>query len=246
MHMSIQNELLDEIMDKVTEKAMSSLKDTLSRTLDQEIAKALGRALLDTEFYRTLNEELRNGLGCVYKEILSAKSENSSPTQEHAHGDPRELFLEASDQLDQILRTTEQATVDIMDILERHLEVLPETERIIAGLIERHGKDERLQGLAETTSALQQDLMSIMTILSFQDLTGQRIKRIVEALRKVEGIVLDLVLSTGLVLKAREEEPDRELSELREESRKKIMTLRGPQGGVSQSDVDDLLANLGL
>jgi chemotaxis protein CheZ len=88
--------------------------------------------------------------------------------------------------------------------------------------------------------------MSIMTILSFQDLTGQRIKRIVEALRKVEGIVLDLVLSTGLVLKAREEEPDRELSELREESRKKIMTLRGPQGGVSQSDVDDLLANLGL
>jgi chemotaxis protein CheZ len=244
--MRTQDELLDEIMDKVAEKAMASLKETLTRTLDQEIARALGRALMDTEFYRTLNEELRSGLGCVYKEILSAKSESPSAAPDPAPGDPRELFLEASDQLDQILRTTEQATVEIMDILERHLDVLPDTERVIAGLIERHGSDERLQGLAERTAMLQQDLMSIMTILSFQDLTGQRIKRIVEALRKVEGIVLDLVLSTGLVLKAREEEPERELSELREESRKKIMTLRGPQGGVSQTDVDDLLANLGL
>ena len=85
-----------------------------------------------------------------------------------------------------------------------------------------------------------------MTTLSFQDLTGQRIKRIIEAIKKVEQIVLDLYLSTGIQLKAREEAPDRDISDLEAEAKQKVSELKGPQTKIKQGDVDDLLAQLGL
>jgi chemotaxis protein CheZ len=242
-----QDKLLDELMDRIAEKALGSLKDSLTSTLDQEITKNLSRALMDSEFYRTLSEELRSGLGTVYREINSARKESSgSPSPKPQHEDTSKLFMEASDQLDQILRSTEQATVEIMDIVEQHLDSASEIERAIARVIEKHGQDPDLQMLALRFGGMQQDLMSIMTTLSFQDLTGQRIKRIVDALKRVEAIVLELFLSTGLVLRARAEEPEKDLTEIREQSRQKVSTLHGPQADASQGDVDDLLASLGL
>jgi chemotaxis protein CheZ len=245
--MNKKDEFLDELMERISEKALESLKDSLTRTLDQEITKSLSRALMDNEFYRTLSEDLRSGLGSVYKEINSARKESSEPTTlEPEHEDTSRLLLEASDQLDQILRTTEQATVDIMDVVERHLEGAPEVERALDRLLEKHGQDPDLLVISRQLGGLQQDLMSIMTTLSFQDITGQRIKRIVVALKRVEAIVLELFLSTGLVLKARAEEPEKGIEELREESRQKVSTLHGPQTDASQRDVDDLLSSLGL
>jgi chemotaxis protein CheZ len=242
-----QDKLLDELMDRIAEKALGSLKDSLTSTLDQEITKNLSRALMDSEFYRTLSEELRSGLGTVYREINSARKESSgSPAPQPQHEDTSKLFMEASDQLDQILRSTEQATVEIMDIVEQHLDSASEIERAIARVIDKHGQDPDLQMLALRFGGMQQDLMSIMTTLSFQDLTGQRIKRIVDALKRVEAIVLELFLSTGLVLRARAEEPEKDLTEIREQSRQKVSTLHGPQADASQGDVDDLLASLGL
>ena len=56
--------------------------------------------------------------------------------------------------------------------------------------------------LINANEQINNDLISIMTTLSFQDLTGQRVKKIIEALRKVEGIVFELYMSTGLSMKA--------------------------------------------
>ena len=86
----------------------------------------------------------------------------------------------------------------------------------------------------------------VMTTLSFQDLTGQRIKRIIGAIKKVEQIVFDLYLSTGIQLKAREQAPDKPISELKAEATQKVSALKGPQTKTNQGDVDDLLAQLGL
>ena len=95
--------------------------------------------------------------------------------------------------------------------------------------------------------ALRADVEALgMTTLSFQDLTGQRIKRIIEAIKKVEAIVFDLYLSTGIQLKARAEAPDRAIAELEAEAKEKVSALKGPQTKVKQGDVDDLLAQLGL
>jgi chemotaxis protein CheZ len=90
------------------------------------------------------------------------------------------------------------------------------------------------------------DLTEIMTTLSFQDLTGQRIKRIIEALKHIEAIVFDVYMSTGLIVKARDEQPEKNMDELEQETQERVTKLKGPQTDASQSDVDDLLSQLGL
>lgn len=86
-----------------------------------------------------------------------------------------------------------------------------------------------------------------MTTLSFQDLTGQRIKRIIEALKRIEAIVFDVYMSTGLIVKAHDQQPEKNMNELEQETHKKVTKLKGPsRDAASQNDVDDLLSQLGL
>jgi chemotaxis protein CheZ len=103
-----------------------------------------------------------------------------------------------------------------------------------------------LNDLRAMSDTLNADLMSIMTTLSFQDLTGQRIKRIIGAIKNVETIVLDLYLSTGLKLKAHQETPEMDLDQIEAEAERKVSELKGPQQDTNQASVDDLLASLGL
>ncbi|MFP4314888.1 MAG: protein phosphatase CheZ [Desulfovibrionales bacterium] len=240
-----KKEILDNILERITADALVTFRETMTRIIDEEFARTLTQALTDSQFYKTLNDELRTGLSSIYREIHSAKGEDESSAPPH-QDDTRELFSEASDQLDQIRRTTEEATVEIMDILEKHMDRQTEVERLLKSLDATGNKKDAVSRLLEMNDQLGRDLMSIMTTLSFQDLTGQRIKRIVETLRKVEETVFDLYMSSGLVLKARAEHPDKDLDELREESRMKVSTLKGPQTEASQTDVDDLLNQLGL
>lgn len=238
-------ELIERLLSKIMTEVMPEVRDSISRTIEREVAKSLSRALLESEFYKRLNEEMRQGLQDIYKEINdAAKTETGS----HAATEQREadqLFQEAAQQLDKILQTTETATTEIMDIVEKHMDLQAETETILANLA-GNGDAAALARLAQVNGDLGADLMRIMTTLSFQDLTGQRIKRIIEAIKKVEAIVFDLYLSTGIQLKARAEAPDRAIAELEAEAKQKVSDLKGPQTKVKQGDVDDLLAQLGL
>ena len=85
-----------------------------------------------------------------------------------------------------------------------------------------------------------------MTTLSFQDLTGQRIKIIVDTIKSVEKIVLDLYMSTGLKIKAREKTPEKSLEELDQVAEVQMSDLKGPTERSDQGEVDDLLASLGM
>jgi chemotaxis protein CheZ len=53
-------------------------------------------------------------------------------------------------------------------------------------------------------------------------------------------------MSTGLIMKAYSETPDKEIEELEQEARQKMSELKGPTRDVSQSDIDDMLAQLGM
>jgi len=68
-----------------------------------------------------------------------------------------------------------------------------------------------IEELIESNSSLNNDLMKVMTLLSFQDLTGQRIKRIIHALKQVQTTVFELFMTTGLKIKAKENEPEKNL-----------------------------------
>ena len=239
-------ELVERLLEKILHEVVPDLRDSISATIEREVAKTLSRALLESEFHQRLNQEMREGLQDIYKEInKAAKTENGHTP----HGDRQQadlLFQEAAQQLDKILQTTESATTEIMDIVEKHMDLQARAASDLDALEKGQAAPEAIARLREGNAALGDDLMRIMTTLSFQDLTGQRIKRIIEAIKKVEQIVLDLYLSTGLQMKAWAEEPEKDIQVLQAEAKQKVTELKGPQTKVKQGEVDDLLAQLGL
>ncbi|MBA4356840.1 MAG: hypothetical protein C0405_03855 [Desulfovibrio sp.] len=237
--------LTQDLMQKVADQISADLRASLTATVEREIAKILSGALVEGEFYRRVNEDLQNGFKEIYQEIKHAKSGAGLPVLSE---DPGELFSRASNQLDAILQTTEAATVKIIDTIE-NLQTLSDTLADIVKSFETGGvsKAER-EKLAQINGTLSQDLMSIMTTLSFQDLTGQRIKIIIETIRKIEKIVLDVYMTSELMIKARSESPGAkaDFSHLQAQAKSKLTALQGPQLDSSQGSVDDLLASMGM
>jgi len=239
-------EMLEGMLAKILGDVMPELRESISRTIEREVTQNLTKALVESEFYKRLNEEMRQGLQNIYREInQAAKVENGN----HVETEKRQadqIFQEAALQLDKILETTETATTEIMDIVEKHLDLQAQSETLLGGLADGAPVSDAVDKLRTANAELGADLMRIMTTLSFQDLTGQRIKRIIGAIKKVEQIVFDLYLSTGIQLKAREQAPNKPIAELRAEATQKVSELKGPQIDSKQGDVDDLLAQLGL
>ncbi|WP_320175529.1 protein phosphatase CheZ [Maridesulfovibrio sp.] len=243
------DQIVREMMEKVSEDLSKSLKESIAHAVQKEISKSMSQTLLEGEFYRRINIDLQNGLRDIYQEVAKAKKGPAGSTgsvEVCVDSDPDQLFNEASDQLDAIMRTTEKATQDIMDILEKTQETQFALANIIKAFESGGVKKEQRQELANINDTLGQDIMTIMTTLSFQDLTGQRIKIIIETIKSVEKIVLDLYMSTGLKIKAREQAPEKSLDQLDQETQSKMSELKGPTEKADQGDVDDLLASLGL
>ncbi len=238
-----QNEVMERIVEKVSQRVVESITATIVETVERELSDNLTRSLVESEFYRRLTDDMHGGLQTIYKEIAEA----AKPSQQaSASGKADALFNEASQQLDDILATTEEATESIMDVVEKHMALQSQADELLAGLRKTRKSNPSIHRLIEINDELGENLTHIMTALSFQDLTGQRIKRIINALKTIETTVFELYVSTGLTMKARENAPDKDFEEIKRESKAKASQLKGPQRESSQADVDDLLAQLGM
>lgn len=253
-----QEDILRKVMNEVTEKLTVDLREVLSVTLEKQISSALTKSLLESEFYRRISDDMRLGLKKIYKEINAAATtsgaDEPSVVSDKARAD--KLFHEASEQLSAVLMQTEQATEAIMEVVEKHLDTQMEAATLLTRIKESDALPEDVQRLAVINSELGDDLNNIMLSLSFQDLTGQRIKRAVAALKEIESTVVEMYLSTGLLIQAYEEGPDRSLEDIEAETRQKVSglknasvidsPLKGPGDGATQQNIDDLLAQLGM
>ncbi len=128
---------------------------------------------------------------------------------------------EAGDELSAIVTSTEEATTQIMECAEAILEADTEDHEAYQKLVN-------------------DKVLTIFESCSFQDLTGQRISRVVETLEHIESRVGRFAAAIGAedscdVLDEKEE---------KREKRKKDLILNGPANdgeGVSQDDIDALL-----
>lgn len=240
-----KEQLSHELLNRITARAESTIRDVISSALSEEITRALTMALTEGEFYRSISKDLQDGLKAIYKEINAAATNGAPAVTQTPAPMADAMFSEASTQLGAILQTTENATESIMTLVEKHLE-RNERDAALLDALAAGGPSPEIDELRAGQRALGEDLMEIMTALSFQDLTGQRIKRIVAALQQIEKVVFELYMATGLSMKAMEENPDRSVEEIRQTSKARATGLKGPQAGASQSDVDDLLSQLGM
>jgi chemotaxis protein CheZ len=122
----------------------------------------------------------------------------------------------ATDELDAIIEATEEATGTIMDACEA-------IQNAVAG--------------KDVQDAVVTEVMKIFEACSFQDITGQRISKVVKALQSVEEKVAALLSTFGKGLVSSEALPE-------EVKTGDAALLNGPQlkgQGVSQDDIDRLL-----
>ena len=124
----------------------------------------------------------------------------------------------ATDELDAIVDHTAQATNEILDCCE-----------VLEGVAARVDKPD--------AEALQGAITRIYEACSFQDITGQRIGKVVTALKAIEARVAAV---TGRYVEGREAPPPVEPVT---EGRRLAEGPQLPGSGVSQADIDRLLAD---
>ncbi len=128
---------------------------------------------------------------------------------------------EAGEELSAVVTSTEEATTKIMECAEAILEADPSDH----------------EAYQQTVN---DKMMIIFEACSFQDITGQRISKVVETLEHIESRVSRFAAAIGA------EDSDQPASEKEEKrkKRKKDLILNGPAqegAGVSQDDIDALL-----
>ena len=132
----------------------------------------------------------------------------------------------ATDQLDAIVVHTAAATDTILEVCET-----------LDGLADTLGRDATSPLTGAATAKLQEATTQIYEACSFQDLTGQRISKVVTALKSIEAKVAQIMSTFG---EASDESPAREA--LPEE----VSLLNGPQlpaHAMGQSEIDKLMAS---
>ncbi|MDR3516288.1 MAG: hypothetical protein P4M00_10750 [Azospirillaceae bacterium] len=131
-------------------------------------------------------------------------------------------FLSATNELDAIVSSTERASLDILNSAERLMD--------LGNRLRASGADPIL------CTDIENEVMSIFTACSFQDLTGQRTSKVINALRYIEQRINAMIAIWGIegvdaspmIGDFVDRRPDAHL-------------LHGPQAdgkGVSQGDVD--------
>ena len=178
----------------------------------------------------TTEEEVR-----LKRELLGLFGHMTRMRRELAalHGESAQNFATMADTLDAIVENTESASNAILEAMEEIEEQLDEL---------RAHADEAAQASCDKISAR---VNSVFEACSFQDLTGQRVTRIVNTLKFVEERVNAMIRVWGREELAHLfEELQREMtSAVDEEVDEDKALLHGPQRpnvAISQADIDKL------
>ena len=133
----------------------------------------------------------------------------------------------ATDELSAIVEATEEATNTILDAAERLGEVGTE----VGG-----EQEEKITDI----------ITSIYEASNFQDITGQRINKVVSTLQHIEQTIYKMAISIGAEVnknaERKEDNPDLKANDTRADAD----LLNGPQldgDGISQDEIDALLAS---
>jgi len=198
----------------VAKQEMASLVDEMRTVLERKATDAHRQAdlvrLLRQEF-----EEISLYIRQTRNEIASLRPED----------DGASWLQTARGELDAIVTATEQATYDILGAAE-------EVQRLV-GTLPAEG------AAAPVRDALEAQVIAILTACSFQDITGQRTTKVVNALRFLEARVNSMVQIWGAG------ERDTASGLPRVDTRPDAHLLNGPAltGGISQNDVDALMGS---
>lgn len=187
----------------------------VSLTDVMHLAEVMSGSMFD--FLSNVQPAVTEELTAISREITRMKEEISNLRANHMTGSK---IPDAGRELDAIVEATEEATNTIMEAAED-----------IMG--------------ADTSDAeayqelVSNKMISIFEACTFQDITGQRISKVVETLNYIDERVTSFIGHLRIP-----EDLDAEIEETEADRRKRELILHGPQlsgEGVSQDDIDALL-----
>jgi chemotaxis protein CheZ len=232
--MITEMDIVEQLTQSVTGRVSLVIKESLSEIVQQEVSKALAKALSEGQFYRSMNSDVIEGIENIYSEISSVKKSLSVGCSKES----LDLLSETDSVLDGIVKATEKATLNILDYLETMQEELSQIRKALDTNELGHSR--------ENLDHLDSLLLDTMTELSFQDLTGQQIRRVVQSLKKVEEVVFDVYMTSEIMKKSKEQSPEKGVDELRERAKDLVIDAKSRKVGIDQDGVDSLLEQLGL
>jgi chemotaxis protein CheZ len=205
-----RTEILDDIMGFMT--AVSEHNDEKADIAIQKLAR-LGQGDLFQEvgkITRKLHDSIKS-----FKEAVDPRLKDMAQLE----------VPNAVDRLQFVIEKTEEAANKTMSVVEKYILGMDE---LAAHVRKLQGPPETIAYLKEFKNGFEDDLTEILTTQSFQDLTGQTIKKVITLVNEIEAELVRLITSFGVKIESGVAEPVAVAEK------------------VSQSDVDDLLKELGF
>lgn len=242
-------------LKNIEEEDMGELSDSDAKDLKDVIKK-----LRKGEFFELLTMEFSGKIKGIAKELIDFRKDIQTKIEPDIVEIAARDIPEASNQLEGINETLESSTMKIMDINDEQMESANIQYKILEKMLSSSDKGENISigiSLEEAVKAIEDQMeflkkieqlsLNMMEPLSFQDLVGQRIQRIIKLVRSMELRIEELIISFGIKLQKHKEDPLKSYDELNLDVEKYISDLKGPQRsgeGLDQAGIDDLLASL--
>ena len=262
MNNKLKAKIVDIVKGKLTETEMEELIDFFKYVLIENFDQD------DESFFKGLAYEMSASVKDLAFMIIDFRRDLKSRIHPGLAELTEKYIPQAADQLEGIIETTEQAANKIMDNLEVMQNDCESMAAILSDL--KSGKvflpagDEaafeakidakateaitplckHLTAIIDSNSAM---IADIFVQMSFQDLTGQRIKRIMNLVSQMESHLQKMVVSFGIKVAEKVRNPDISDSALAQVVAAKESELAGPQkagGGLDQAGIDELLASI--
>lgn len=221
------------------EAQLTANKESGSDTVPAEMVWQLVDAVKQM-FGRDTNTrtQIFHEVGELAKFINDARKELAAVRNDHVTD--REL-PDAESQLDAIVRMTEEATGKIMDACDQVTMFHTDMRDRLLNMDPPLDPD-AVAGVEDAMTQAQTSVTHIYEACNFQDITGQRIMKVVKLLQEIERKVLRMVLVFGLV-----ENDDKLDDDTKAVLSEDAALLNGPSmpgQGLEQDEIDSILAKL--
>ena len=225
----------------------------LSEALDIPEEKIREFATYLSNYSEAKNAFLYQELGNLARFIVETQKDVSHV---NLKGITKDDIPETSDQLEGILEATEEATDQILSATESILEMLDLVSKSLKNRGETCLNIKIIDGknMGNFLDEMRTETMKILSACNFQDLTGQRIQKIVSLIRKIESKIMDLIVWYDQVEDKSPLDQPQEIHQdnthgANEDGHSEHSLLKGPQRkaeAFDQDDIDTLLSDLGF
>ena len=195
-------------------------------------------AIAQGDYYKDMSVQLQGELGRLAEFINKIKSGMMNVSAQARYTSQR--IPEASLELSGVRDVTMDAANTMLELTEKVMEGQGRLAALLKGLKAEQSAPalEEMESIVEANNG---SLVSMMATLSFQDMAGQRMNKVIKMVDEVESRILEILLHLGARIEGKEGAAfDRKLRMLQ------MLQERRENTDLKQDLVDTILDDLGL